>query len=326
MGNPRRFAVLIALFAALTLSVVAAFDVSRVRSGIPADERISPRDSDPQPYGVALPFDAYRLSTLDIHTVEAAEDVLVRACMRTRGMDWETLPLPSAADAEPPNARRYGLIDPAAAARYGYHLPPPSTAEARRQAIWAKRGRLPARQRLAAFGKGGTSGGCWGRAHARLLRGVSLDRLSQLDRYAMKTFAAARRTHQVAAATRAWSRCMGRAGFDYADPFAATGDPAWRRSGRPTARELSAARADIRCKDETGLIRIWSRADERVQREAIRAHSAEFEAIGQTRKRWLDAARRTLREERRQAGSVRSSAPAAGSPAVEFRTPRGRHG
>ncbi|WP_128512407.1 hypothetical protein [Streptomyces inhibens] len=107
---------------------------------------------------LVLPFDAYAISTPQIHTIESAEDLLIRDCMREHGRGWNTLPGPSGIDWAPSNRRRYGLIESEIAARFGYHLPPTPQELTRREAVWDARKKLPEREQLAAFGKKGGAG------------------------------------------------------------------------------------------------------------------------------------------------------------------------
>jgi hypothetical protein len=84
-----------------------------------------------------VPLDEYKLSRLDLQTIEYAEDLLTRDCMRDAGMDWKMLPPPSNQDPDPLNRRRYGLIEPKIAALFGYHLPPLPPELRAREAVWA---------------------------------------------------------------------------------------------------------------------------------------------------------------------------------------------
>ncbi|MGP4111502.1 hypothetical protein ACTWP5_11355 [Streptomyces sp. 4N509B] len=300
MATPRRLIAPLALCAALAL----ALGVTVTVSGAPADQapapptradtRTPPPENDAQPGALLLPLDAYKFTALDTHTIASAEDVLIRACMRERGFDWEALPPPSARHADPPNLRRYGLTDPADASRYGYHLPPPTPAQERREAVWDARDELPPEQRLAAFGENGATGGCWGEAHAELQRGVTAPDMSVLVRYISQAYDEARRAPEVVAVLDAWRACMAGAGFDYADPLEAFNDPAWGESPRPSARERAVAEADVRCKRETDLVAVWSGTEERVQREVIRENPGDLASFGAWKDGWLAAARATL--------------------------------
>jgi hypothetical protein len=282
---PPRLAVTLAVAAAAALTALVAV----TRSGA-APETPEPRETP----ALVLPFDAYAFSELDTHTIESAEDVLIAACMREQGLGWTALPLPSARHATPPNRLRYGLTDTEQAARHGYHLPSATPAQERRAAVWRARDALPRREHRAAFGDSGT-GGCWGRAHAHLLRDVPPDNSSLLARYTREAFDAARQAPEVTAVLDAWSACMERAGHDYADPLQSFGDPAWD-TPRPAARELAVAEADTRCKAETDLVAVWSGAEERAQRRVVRDHPEDFQALADRKESWLHAARETLED------------------------------
>lgn len=65
------------------------------------------------------------------------------------------LPPPSSQDPDPLNRRRYGLIEPEIANRFGYHLPPLPPELTARESVWAQRDRLPPAERHAAYGDDG---------------------------------------------------------------------------------------------------------------------------------------------------------------------------
>ncbi|MER6091172.1 hypothetical protein [Streptomyces bluensis] len=244
-----------------------------------------------------LPFDAYGLSTFQIHTVEYAQDLLIRDCMRAQGLGWDPLPPPAEAAAEPPNRRRYGVLEAEVAARYGYHLPPPTQAMNRREAVWKERRDLPSHVRRAAYGEEGGSG-CWKKAQESLLQGAEFD-TSQYNAYVSEAFDEALDDPEVTAAIRKWSACMRARGFEQADPLSVTGDPSWRKSSRPSPQEIATARADVRCKESTGLISVWRQVDTRIQRKIIRSHEKDFRAFAESKTRWLETARQAVRDDRR---------------------------
>ncbi|MEV4113417.1 hypothetical protein [Nonomuraea sp. NPDC049695] len=252
--------------------------------------------AEPVPAAMSLPFDAYELSQFDVHTIEAAQDVLIGACMREQGLTWQSLPAPTAAGTRSPHARRYGIMDAGDAGRYGYHLPSPSPTQARRDAVWAAREKLPATEKLALDGAKGHGGGCRGRARAQVTGKAPQDWLEPLNRYASQTFEAAQRAPEVVAVIREWSACMKEAGYPYPGPFEAVGDGTWWKTQQPSDRERAVARADMRCKQETDLIPIWAEADRRVQLGVLRQHAGEFRRMAEAKKALLDLARDTLRQ------------------------------
>ncbi|MEW9555520.1 hypothetical protein [Nonomuraea sp. NPDC050783] len=252
--------------------------------------------AEPASAAMSLPFDAYELSQFDVHTIEAAQDVLIGACMREQGLTWQSLPAPSAAGTRSPHARRYGIMDADDAARYGYHLPSPTAAQARRNAVWAAREKLPSGEKLTLDGAKGHHGGCRGRARAQVTGKAPQDWLEPLNRYSSQAFEAAQRAPEVLAVIREWSACMKEAGYLYPGPFEAVGDGAWWKTEQPSDRERAVARADIRCKQKTNLIPIWAEADRRVQLGVIRQHPGEFRRMAEAKKALLGLARNILRQ------------------------------
>jgi hypothetical protein len=243
-----------------------------------------------------VPFDDYTLSTLDIQTVEYAEDLLIRDCMRGRGLRWEMLPPPASEDPNPLNRRRYGLIEPELAARYGYHLPPQVPELAARDAVWDRRDRLPRAERSAAYGDDG-QGGCTAQARRHLREDIpNFNDQYRLNDFATEDFAASQQDPEVLRVYDSWRACMATAGFDYANPFAAFDDPAWGESSRPSEREIAVAEADVRCKQETRLVETWAAAEERIQLDTIRTHPQDFASFRHTKDTHLAAARQAIRE------------------------------
>jgi hypothetical protein len=249
-----------------------------------------------QARALRVPFDEYKYSRTELQTIEHAEDLLTRDCMRGLGMDWELLPPPASEDPDPFNRRRYGLIEPAIAARFGYHVPPPPPELAAREAVWAERDRLPLAERRAALGADG-QGGCAEQSILRLREGVpDFDDYSRVNDYSASAFDAAQKTPDVVRVFEEWSACMATAGFQYPTPFTAFDDPEWARSSRPSSREIAVAETDVRCKEENRVVEVWSAAEERVQRDIINHNSRDFADFHRTKTTYLAAAARTIRE------------------------------
>jgi hypothetical protein len=78
---------------------------------------------------------------------------------------------------------------------------------------------------------------------------------------------------------RAWSLCMRRHGYDYADPTRAPGkDP--RLTGPTAGRaEIALADTDVACKREANVIGVWSSVDAAYQRRAMAEKSEELAAV-----------------------------------------------
>ncbi|MGW3008012.1 hypothetical protein ACWC9R_04105 [Streptomyces sp. NPDC001219] len=238
-----------------------------------------------------LPLDAYASTNAETHLVEDAQDILMRRCMKDRGMEWKTLPRVDAQDTEPPNLRRYGA-DEAAAVRYGYHPSPHPPSVIRRNRAWDTREALPAEVQRAAYGASG-QGGCLKTAQRQLVGDIpplDFHAFNQLTGTALET---SRRTPQVREALRRWRTCMAKAGSDYPDPYTAAGDKRWETS-EPTPAERATARADVACQKSTKLVKVWSAAETRVQHRLIRANADRLHQAKTRKDRWLTAARRVL--------------------------------
>ncbi|SEG16215.1 hypothetical protein SAMN05444920_10254 [Nonomuraea solani] len=241
---------------------------------------------------LSIPFDRYNLSPSDISVLEGAEELLVRDCMRGRGMAWEVLPRSAAEDVEPANRRRYGVVEPEIARLFGYHTAPDRPTVARRAAAGADRMRgLSAKERQAAYGE---KDGCLAQARAHLEQGAPQVDEALFNRLISETFERSRRDPKVVQVFRDWSACMREQGRQYADPLAAVTDRRWMTDGPASPDESRAAQADVRCKVKTGLVAVWSAAEKRIQDEAISAHPAEFEALRATKDQQLSAARAVL--------------------------------
>lgn len=263
----------------------------------PAAEQNKVPEIGAQARALHVPLDEYKFSVPDLQTIEYAEDLLTRSCMRDLGMDWTMLPPPADPnhDPDPLNRRRYGLIEPEIVTRFGYHLPPLSPQLAARETVWSQRDRLPPAERRAAYGDDG-QGGCRAEARHHLRRGVpDLDQ-SRLHDLSASAFETSLKDPEVVQVFGNWSACMKPAGVRYSDPLKPFADTAWARSERPSAREIAVAEADVRCKQATDLVSIWSGAERRIQLGVISAHRGDLDGFRRAKNAELGAARRTLQE------------------------------
>ncbi|MDX3101054.1 hypothetical protein [Nonomuraea angiospora] len=241
---------------------------------------------------LSIPFDRYNLSPSDIGILEGAEELLIRDCMRQRGMAWEVLPQSAAEDVEPANRRRYGVVEPEIARLFGYHNPPDRPTVARRVAARAGRMRsLSAKERQAAYGE---KDGCLEQARNHLEQGTPQVDEALFNRLISETFERSQGDPEVVQVFRAWSTCMREQGLQYADPLAAITDRRWMKGGPASREEIRVAQADVGCKAQTDLVSIWSAVEKRIQDDAVAAHPAEFHALQETKDRQLAAARAVL--------------------------------
>ncbi|MFC7102992.1 hypothetical protein ACFQQB_22645 [Nonomuraea rubra] len=119
---------------------------------------------------LVLPFDAYKTTPQQRAVLGNAHNRLVVRCMRKQGIAIS----PPAEDpsmlaaVDPGNSRRYGVTDPEAARRSGYHLARPPSPDT--TGTWA--GKLPKRTRHRLYGTAADRG-CLDRATHNLDRGCA---------------------------------------------------------------------------------------------------------------------------------------------------------
>ncbi|MEV4567151.1 hypothetical protein AB0K12_25580 [Nonomuraea sp. NPDC049419] len=172
---------------------------------------------------LSVPFDRYNLSPAGLSILATAEDLLVRDCMRGRGMRGETLPPVAEGDLEPPNRRRYGVVEPDIARLYGYHVAPDRPSVARRAAaVDARAARLSDVERRVAYD--GT-GGCLRQARDRIEQGAPQVDAALFDELISQTFDQSKRDAKVVQVFKDWSACMRAEGLRYADALAARSSP-----------------------------------------------------------------------------------------------------
>ncbi|MFB9966406.1 hypothetical protein [Sinosporangium siamense] len=236
---------------------------------------------------LTLPFDAYNFSPAEVITLEVAEDLLVRDCMRGLGLDWRTLPGPAESESAPPHRRRYGVIESEMADVFGYHLPPD------RPAVAAHKANHRVRMEAAPPKVRDAAKRCRDQARARMVTGPAKADAAFFNEIIFTTFDASQRDGKVTRVFRAWSECMVGEGLRYPDPLSAVTDKRWA-TGQTTAEEIRAAQADVRCKEKTGLVSVWAAAETRLQNDVIRAHPQRFPALRAVKVKQLETARRII--------------------------------
>jgi hypothetical protein len=112
--------------------------------------------------------------------------------------------------------------------------------------------------------------------------------------FSAEAFKASLEDSEIVKAFGNWSACMKAKGFHYSDPLTPFGDAAWTKSARPSAQEIVVAKADVRCKQGTNLVSVWSGVEERIQLDVIRSHREDFEGFMRAKNAELYAARQTL--------------------------------
>lgn len=234
---------------------------------------------------IRLPLDPYIETSETVRVVERAVHLLGRDCMRRFGLDWQ-VPEPPAIRRAPLHAGRYGLLDPAEAARHGYHSPPsyvpsPRPREPERTPsqieleVWAGNGRKTV------SGRSVPDGGCAGEALRALERDAPKAPAIQPQMRANEALQRAERHPRVRSAFARWSSCMRRAGYRYRSPWDVNDDQRWK-TPRPSRHELATATADVDCRAETNLVGIWYAVERSYQRRYLKAHARELAAVRRT--------------------------------------------
>ncbi len=237
------------------------------------------REPEPAPgiSGVAdltLPFDAYKPTPAQRALLGNAHNLVVVRCMRRHGFAVHppSTDQQAIAAADPGNTRRYGVVDPAHAERFGYHLARPATPPQTPE--WAAELRQAARRHL--YGKQGRPG-CLDRAPDALARKAPKADWQWLALQDARTLERAAQRPAVRQAVVRWTACMRAAGHSYPSPEAAIADPRWTlEEAEITAEETRVAVADTSCKWSSGLVSAWFTADTELQRRVVLKHSGRF--------------------------------------------------
>jgi hypothetical protein len=266
IGRPRgRRAALAA--GALGLLLTTCFAVARhaAAQSTPAPARNQHRASAPAGPG-ALPLTAYELTPTQDAQVKYLSQRLTQICMQGFGFDYDSsLSTTSVAESVRVDGefrtREFGVSDPAAVAEYGYHLPP-WTAGSVAPTLVAD---LPSAQLAVLNGtvptygpdhKAVPRGGCHTSASVQLAqRGIDpsgTDAAAAVGQIEADTFDQAQKDPRVLAVFGAWSACMRAAGYTFATPFTAAGDPRWAAS-TASAAEIATAQRDLACKTQVGV-------------------------------------------------------------------------
>lgn len=249
--------------------------------------------------GRRLPIERYLLTDRQLGELSRARTFLAANCLSRYGL---TLPpavfdsgtTPAADTSSSANtAHRYGIADPTAAARFGYHpppgtpTPPPHRPEPRLSAavelvLTGKNGALSSPESTTTYqGRPIPEGGCMDEATRRLgTRSGTIGDAQLANDVNLDSFARSKTEPATAKAIHAWSTCMRAAGFEYADPTEAPG-PRFGDAPRATSEEIAVATADVACKRRTNLVGYWFTAEQAYQERAIRNQGAKFEQIRQ---------------------------------------------
>ncbi|MFJ1979185.1 hypothetical protein [Streptomyces albogriseolus] len=228
--------------------------------------------------GASFPLDAYEATPEQQDTLTRAQGVLTSRCMARLGFTYQApeQPVPSASES---NARVFGLVDSDIAAQYGYLNPGMANAmqkapagktltEAEQLALTGKEDLDPADlpSNLQEAEKSGGSdlqfngervpvGGCvresFLKLYARKANEVDILFVFNLKNEAQSR---AREDSRVRAVDKRWSQCMAKAGYTVSDPMKAAKQLGLTGTELSSPRAVTAAKADVRCKQQVNLV------------------------------------------------------------------------
>jgi hypothetical protein len=250
--------------------------------------------------GLELPIGEYSFSREELRTISLAENRLTADCMRTYGLEYRAKSAGSTAEYQPGTNRRYGVLNPAIASRYGYHFPdsPASTEQSEtlpEKEILALNGSPSGTVEL--DGKKVPEGGCIGQAKQELRGRHTYSKGAEVaGSISTGSFTESMKSPEVAKATKAWARCMKGKGFTYRDPMQALGSEEY--SGQEISRrEISVAEADVDCKVRTDLVKIWSDQEAAIQKTLIKKHKKDLDLLSESHRKVLGEARSVIGRE-----------------------------
>jgi hypothetical protein len=268
----------------LTGWIVAALAAPGCASRTPRQDGPGPPAARPVPIlldsaDLRLPAQDYLLTGAQAALVGRGRLLLIQRCMRRFGVSY-AVPEVGAGRYGPRTLtdRRYGITDAALAARDGYRLGARDPALQKRPAV----PRLGPDAQTALTGDGRSrihglavpDGGCIAEADRHLAALAPREADPVLgERLQLGSFEASRQDERVRRVFRAWSSCMRRAGYDYADPLTVVGDPQFA-GNRPGPHEISVAYTDVLCKASTNVIGIWFTVESAYQQGWIQQHAA----------------------------------------------------
>lgn len=281
-----------------------------------------------------LPIERYLFTSRQRGELSQARLTLAERCLVQYGLsiprpDLENDELgPTDGDSRAANtmantARRYGITDPALAARYGYRSTPDTapdhdypepqlsaavylvlTGEGTDGTYPKSKSTTQGQRTVTYLGMPIPEGGCLAEATRQLGSTSGNIGDGQLSNEVnMESFSRTMAEPNTAKAIHAWSACMQEAGFSYPDPLQAPG-PQFADTDEATPEEIAVAVADVECKRRTNLVGYWYTAEWQYQERAIRSHAAEFERIFQEHQTMLTRARAILSKPPSDAGGA----------------------
>jgi hypothetical protein len=230
------------------------------------------------PHGdFVLPADTYAFTLPEIGRIDLAKQLLIGRCMQRLGYRFDAAAARRDIAAGNRNTvtdlgwygnhRRYGVTDPAVAARYGYHLETPGLGGGQA---------APGLGAVTAAMRRSLTGSCTPEATSALSPDGVVAESDVVADVSARSFRDSMQDPAVLAAFGQWSRCMGAKGYRYPAP-AQAGAEFDVDNLRIPAAEIAAAEADVACKQQTHLIDVWHGFEVRYQQDRIADERTAFD-------------------------------------------------
>ncbi|MFD0719312.1 hypothetical protein [Streptomyces globosus] len=222
------------------------------------------------PHDVAtwrLPLEAYQPSTEQTRTISSARDGLIDQCMDAAGYpQWTPAPDLPRLDGASPMDSRYGIHNAQRAAKRGYH-PDEATQKEYSAAV-----------AVGAVDQSGSDAKvlrkCAGQADAKAPQAQQSEAVSKAD---ASSFLASMKDPAVLEVFAKWSACMKAKGYVYAEPMDAHEDVRFHDPSMVTELEIATATADVQCRAEHKVQKVWFDVETRLQQKTIKENQPAFE-------------------------------------------------
>ncbi|MFF3728622.1 hypothetical protein ACFYYM_40470 [Streptomyces erythrochromogenes] len=214
-----------------------------------------------------LPLEAYQLTTEQTRTISSARDGLIDQCMDAAGYpQWTPAPdLPPLAGVSPMDSR-YGIHNAQRAAKRGYH-PDEATQKEYSAAV-----------AVGAVDQSGSDAKvlrkCAGQADAKAPQAQRAEAVSKAE---ASSFLASKKDPAVLEVFAKWSACMKAKGYNYAAPMDAHEDVRFHDPSVVTELEIATATADVQCRTEHKVQKVWFDVETRLQQKAVKENQPAFE-------------------------------------------------
>lgn len=272
---------------------------------------------------LAFPLAPYTADNRQVALLDEAQDVLIDQCMQRYGFRFQQRRKADGTVKQDEN-RRYGISDPAEAARIGYTNPQVGQTVKPPRPVLGPNEKLvlnglevdpslkvPMSQEEAeksdvattvVGGQKVPAGGCL-RESALKLFTPTKDTVDGMvsQSYGLEAYGRAQKDSRVVAATKSWSECMGKHGYTgYTDPTSLPPGITEANIGSPQA--VTAAVQDVECKRETNLVGVWYTVEVAYQQRAIERNAET-----------LDLAKKQLDERMKLAATLQASGASGAS-------------